>query len=108
MHHVQQLFKNTDVNDQGEITWEDFSTQLDNKDMKMYFKAIDISVEEAKELFQLIDRDDSGTIDCNELVNSCLQLRGPAKALTLATLVREQERWKGDWKVHKQRMEAAM
>lgn len=63
LHTVQKLFNTTDDDKSGEITWQEFQNKLDHPDMRTYFKSIDLDLDEAQDLFKLIDIDDSGTID---------------------------------------------
>merc|ERR1712032_963047 len=63
LHHVRNLFVNADTDRSGRITWPEFQKQVENPSMNMYFKAIDLDKEEARDLFRLIDIDESGTID---------------------------------------------
>merc|ERR1719517_350810 len=69
------------------MTWDQFESQLHLPEMELYFKAIDLDVSEARGLFKLLDLDESGTINVDEFVMGCLRLRGPAKAIDMATLM---------------------
>jgi len=100
LHHVRNLFVNADTDRSGRITWPEFQKQVENPSMNMYFKAIDLDKEEARDLFRLIDIDESGTIDAEEFVNGCFRLRGPAKAIDLATLMHETKRMNRKWREH--------
>jgi len=75
--------------EKGEITWDTFQSRLDSPGMQNYFKAVDLSIDEAEFLFTLIDIDESGSLRPDEFVNGCLRLRGNARALDLAILMRE-------------------
>merc|ERR1712157_668080 len=76
---ISELFLQTD--DSEEITFEEFNDKIHTEVMHDYFKAIDVDPSEAKNLFQLLDADGSGSVDADEIVNGCLKLRGPAKSL---------------------------
>merc|ERR1711879_35733 len=65
---------------------------LNSPSMHMYFKTIDVDIQEAGDLFRLIDIDESGSIDPEEFVNGCIRLQGPAKAIDLAMLMHEFKR----------------
>jgi len=92
LHTVRALFQCTDEDHSGEISWSEFQAKLDHPAMHLYFKTIDLDIEEAEDLFRLIDIDDSGSIDPEEFVNGCIRLQGPAKAIDLATLMHEFKR----------------
>jgi len=68
--------------------------------MKMYFEAINISTDEHRFLFDLIDLDGSGSIDFLEFVNGCFHLRGPAKALDLVAFRRDWEKFSRSYAEH--------
>lgn len=84
-NHIGRLFFE-DGDTHQEISYEVFVQKIDTPDMQEYFKAINVDPSEAKGLFQLLDADDSGTVDAEELVNGCLRLRGHAKALELSLI----------------------
>lgn len=88
VNHVRELFESTDTDGTGKITWEEFEDQLETKAMREYFKHIDIDISEAQGLFFLLDMDNSGTIDADEFLNGSLRLRGPAKAIEIALIMR--------------------
>jgi len=88
VNHVRELFENTDTDGSGKISWEEFEDQLESKAMREYFKHIDIDISEAQGLFFLLDMDGSGTIDADEFLNGSLRLRGPAKAIEIALIMR--------------------
>merc|ERR550537_1648760 len=77
-----------------------FESQVDRPNMKEYFRAIDVDPSEAKGLFRLLDMDGSGTINAEEFLNGCLRLRGPAKALDLALVMREMRRMHTQFDAH--------
>jgi len=86
-NHIRDLFFSK--NGSRPITWEQFRDTLDSPDMQDYFKDIDVDVSEAWGLFQLLDGDNSGTVDAYEMVSGCLRLRGHAMALDLALVLHE-------------------
>mmetsp|Transcript_76725 Transcript_76725/g.193713 ORF Transcript_76725/g.193713 Transcript_76725/m.193713 type:complete len:866 (+) Transcript_76725:65-2662(+) len=92
INNVRELFKSADGRVSTEMTWDAFMSQLDRPEMRAYFKAMDLDPSEARGLFRLLDMDDSGRIDEEEFLNGCLRLRGPAKALDLALVMKEMRR----------------
>eukprot|EP00929_Paragymnodinium_shiwhaense_P035855 TRINITY_DN19306_c1_g1_i1.p1 TRINITY_DN19306_c1_g1~~TRINITY_DN19306_c1_g1_i1.p1 ORF type:complete len:765 (+),score=120.81 TRINITY_DN19306_c1_g1_i1:68-2362(+) len=72
-----------------ELTWEDFADKLDSDIMKEYFKQMNVELSEGRHLFDLLDVDSSGSVDCKEIVEGCLRLRGPARAFDLNQLARQ-------------------
>lgn len=93
-NHISELFfrdkEGCNVSDQ--ITWEEFESRLGVPDMQDYFKEMNVDVSEARGLFRLLDVNNSGTVDVEEVINGCLRLRGPAKALEMHLLLHETTR----------------
>merc|ERR550525_1725377 len=77
---VLAVFKMSDLTDSGEITWETFKSKLQTSQMREMFSSINVDVAEAKNLFKLVDVDNSGTVNPRELLEGWLRLRGPAKS----------------------------
>jgi len=96
LQQMHSMFCEVDTDASGDISWEEFESQLNNPRMKTYFKAVELAPEEAAILFKLIDIDESGFISPEEFVNGCVHLRGPAKAIDLAALLHENKRNKRD------------
>jgi len=89
MCHIQSLFKSLDVHDDGLITWEVFESHLETKQMKDLFKAIDVDIEHARGLFELLDIDDSEAVDVQEFTDGCLKVWAPARGLDLRMMIRD-------------------
>lgn len=106
-NHMSELFFNEEGS-QGQVSFDAFNKKMDTADMQEYFKAIDVDPSEAKGLFQLLDADDSGTVDAEELVNGCLRLRGCAKALELSLLMHETSRMHSAQLAHQAKVELGM
>lgn len=89
VNHVKDLFLNADRKHIGIITWEEFEEMAHAAEMQDYFKAIDVDLSEAKGLFDLLDMTGCGQLKQEDFLSGCLRLRGPAKALDLALLMKE-------------------
>merc|ERR1719323_1829012 len=55
-----------------------------------YLESLGITVSDAWTLVKLLDRDKTGTIDLDEFLKGCMDLRGNAKAVHVATLAYDQ------------------
>lgn len=86
MNLASKIFTATDLDGSQEITIEEFQEQLDTGLMHDYVEAIGIRHEELEHLYELLDQDDSGTVNAGEFVKGCLRLRGPARALDMAEM----------------------
>merc|ERR1711871_168188 len=89
LQEVRAVLTEGHHDDDAEITFEEFESYLQNRHMLSVLKAIDVDVEDAHELFHLLDSPKKGAIQVDEFVNGCLQLDGPAKAIDLAVFVKE-------------------
>ncbi|CAE7272340.1 Scn2a [Symbiodinium sp. CCMP2592] len=89
VQYVRGVFKRMETSGTGVITWDDFQSSVNSKDMKELFKAIDLDISEAHCVFKILDLDDDGTLDADEFLSGCLRLRGAAKALDVLVLMRE-------------------
>eukprot|EP00929_Paragymnodinium_shiwhaense_P120580 TRINITY_DN9253_c0_g5_i1.p1 TRINITY_DN9253_c0_g5~~TRINITY_DN9253_c0_g5_i1.p1 ORF type:complete len:549 (+),score=89.20 TRINITY_DN9253_c0_g5_i1:118-1764(+) len=87
-NHVTSIFFDEGYPNK-QISWDMFHSTLSETGMADYFKAIDVDESEAKNLFTLLDTDNSGGVDCKELVNGLLRLRGNAGALEVSLMMRE-------------------
>merc|ERR1712087_58477 len=79
----------TDVDSDGSISSEEFLESLDSKEMAMYFEALDVDIDEAEAIFNLIDTDGSGAVDLREFVDGCFRLHGPMKSIQFASFIRD-------------------
>ncbi|CAK9094774.1 unnamed protein product [Durusdinium trenchii] len=83
---LQELFKHVDASRDGFVCWEDAKRHLEKPDMMRCFESLGFNISEAYGLFKLLDTEQSGNIECEELLEGCLRLRGPANAIDVATL----------------------
>eukprot|EP00929_Paragymnodinium_shiwhaense_P035849 TRINITY_DN19306_c0_g2_i1.p1 TRINITY_DN19306_c0_g2~~TRINITY_DN19306_c0_g2_i1.p1 ORF type:complete len:636 (+),score=112.70 TRINITY_DN19306_c0_g2_i1:128-2035(+) len=87
---IADLFIEEDGEDEEkELQWEDFEEKLDCSAMQDYFAQINVETSQGRSLFDLLDADGSGSINCKEIVEGCLRLRGPARALDLMLVSRQ-------------------
>lgn len=60
---------------------------MEDVDVKTYFEALELSIDDVWTFFRLLDGDDGQEIDVEEFIYGCMRLRGEAKALDLAKLM---------------------
>merc|ERR1719414_2925382 len=76
----------------GDITLEEFTNHFLSPEMHEVFKAIEINMARAEDLFNFLDQDGSGSLSAEEFAIGAVNLQGPAKALDLAMFtVKQQE-----------------
>lgn len=85
--HICELFIK-DIDQEHQLGWEEFSEKMKGRAMRDFFKAIEVDPSDAKDFFAMLDTDNSGTVSAEEIVNGCLRLRGQAKSLDMAILIR--------------------
>jgi len=86
LEKAYKLFKRTDEDGSGDISWCEFESRLHCPEMAAFFEALEISMTRADDLFELIDRSQDGRISLEELVAGGLMLQGPARAIDIAAL----------------------
>merc|ERR1712039_783245 len=77
---ISEIFFNDPEMIGNEVTLEHFTSKVGTEDMRDYFKSINVDPSEVQKLFKLMDADDIGAVDAEELVDGCLRLGGGAKA----------------------------
>jgi hypothetical protein len=108
VHFVRQLFYKADQDQSGAITWAEFKECLDLEEMNLFFQTMDLDMDEAKDLFRLLDVSCSGEVGFEDFLHGCFRLRGAAKAIDLAALMAEHGASMRRWDVHSKRVEAAL
>merc|ERR1711974_425686 len=84
-----EIFQNEDVDSEDMlITKEMFEEKWGTQSMHEYLQTLELHPDETlhSEIFDLLDVDQSGAVDAEELVAGCMRLTGPAKAVDLAAL----------------------
>jgi hypothetical protein len=86
VHQLRDLFMGADTDHTGDISFEEFSKQLDNPLIEEYFEEIELAAHEAKHFFALLDLGNEGKINAEEFVNGCMRMRGYSRAIDLELL----------------------
>jgi uncharacterized membrane protein (DUF485 family) len=88
---LKEAFTVMDEDNSRTLSWKEFKKQLAHPRMIDYFKAVDLDVCHARNLFTLLDLGD-GTVSIDDFVFGCLRLCGPARAIDTAMTGREHTR----------------
>merc|ERR1712167_542142 len=83
------MFLYMDTDGSGAISEDEFMEQIQHPKMRSYLRALDLIPQDARILFTILDIDQSGEVDAEELISGCLRLHGNAKAFDLAVLMHE-------------------
>jgi len=78
---VRKLLLEMDTDDDGLITLQELVVSLSDPRVVSYFVAMGLQVEDATEIFQILDSDQNGYIEIEEFINGCYRLQGAAKNL---------------------------
>jgi len=81
LKQLHQLLQAIDENSEGRITREVLQQAFKHETILAYFSHLKIDVPDAATLFDLLDFDQSGTIDLEEFLHGCYQLHGEATHL---------------------------
>jgi len=83
--NVREMFN--DIEDEMDL--ETFLQKMENPMMEEFLQEVGVSKEEVEGLFILLDGDESGTLSPDEFLAGCLKLRGSARCLEMAVMMRE-------------------
>lgn len=76
---VQKLCVLADTSGDGEITWEEFEANLSSQEMITYLKTFDMDSSQARDIFYVLDTNDSGTVSLEEFIGASIKLHTPAR-----------------------------
>eukprot|EP00746_Dinoflagellata_sp_MGD_P003372 gnl/MRDRNA2_/MRDRNA2_106563_c0_seq1.p1 gnl/MRDRNA2_/MRDRNA2_106563_c0~~gnl/MRDRNA2_/MRDRNA2_106563_c0_seq1.p1 ORF type:complete len:574 (+),score=108.69 gnl/MRDRNA2_/MRDRNA2_106563_c0_seq1:76-1797(+) len=77
---IGEVFTNADQDGNGLLTRREFMAAVSQKDVQMYLLESGIDLRVAGSLFDLLDVNDSGSLDADEFVRGAMKARGMAKA----------------------------
>mmetsp|Transcript_47285 Transcript_47285/g.96300 ORF Transcript_47285/g.96300 Transcript_47285/m.96300 type:complete len:530 (+) Transcript_47285:31-1620(+) len=86
---VKRLFARLDADADGGITATEFEVALQDKTLISVFDALEISVEDAWNLFRTLDSDGDSHVGPQEFIDGCLRLKGPARSIDVVCIKRD-------------------
>jgi len=92
MAQMNEVLNETDSDQSGTISWEEFETKLQDHRVIAYFAALELDVGEARGLFELLDTEETNEVPIDEFVVGCFRLKGGAKGIDLAALMYENKK----------------
>ncbi|CAK0807773.1 unnamed protein product [Prorocentrum cordatum] len=87
---MERLFQAADGSGDGLVDVEEFQATMREPDVQTWLASMDLDVEDAAVVFQLVDSDGDGRLTADELVAGVSRLMGDARNLDLLVLMREQ------------------
>jgi hypothetical protein len=86
---LEQIFRDADADNNGQVTWTEMRSHLEDPRVQAYFKTIGIDWWDLKTFFDLLHgaNDDAETgIDIRPFVHGCMRLKGKAKSVDVMAM----------------------
>jgi len=83
-----EIFRMSDADGSGDLDIDEFKKALNAKDSEVSWrmKVLDLPAEECARLFTVIDGSGTRTLSCEEFIEGCTKLKGPAKSRDLLAI----------------------
>merc|ERR1712039_980462 len=98
MDHILEVFHEIDVDCSGSICLDEMEQFLEDPHLRMYLESMDIMPDDARTLFRLLDKDESGHVSIDEFCHGCLRLKGDAKSFDIHCIIFENHRLIFKWR----------
>lgn len=89
--NLRNLFMEIDTSGDGNLSFDELMAVLKDPTMKLWMSALEIDTKDLKQLFHLLD-DGDGEISTDEFLAGIGRVKGPAKAIDMATVMKSMER----------------
>lgn len=89
LKQLHAVFKESDVDNSGTITKEEFTRHCQDRRVRALLRALGLNVDMAQSLFKLLDVDHHGELPIEQLVIASMRLKGQASAMDVAVLMHE-------------------
>merc|ERR1711972_258277 len=86
-----------DQDGSGEVTSDELVRFLRTDSLKKYLEALDITAEDTRMLYKMLDTDGSGYIDIDEFCHGCMKLKGEAKSFDIHVLMYQMKSFMDVW-----------
>merc|ERR1719478_2097709 len=81
------MFKELDVNSDGQFSWREFEALLNDELLKTWLSTLDIEAKDLRTLFGLLDHGD-GNISVEEFLENVGMIKGNAKSVDMMATLR--------------------
>jgi len=83
---LREVFQELDENASGDLTMDEFEIGIVKTKVQTFFESMELRIQEARVLFQLLQSEEGKSIEIDAFVDGCLQLRGSARNFDVALL----------------------
>lgn len=83
LEYLRDIFEDADEDKSGTMDLSEFEKAMEDKTVQKKLRLIDLPVQDAKELYNILDADGSGSLSIDEFIGGCLRLKGHAKSKDL-------------------------
>lgn len=96
---IFEVFRTADVDGNGELTRTEFLQALHRPDVVKYLHEVGIDARQAENLFEILDYDESGSLDAHEFIEGVMKARGEARAKDVLAV--QCDLWRSEQKMRK-------
>merc|ERR1711904_254479 len=82
-----RMFHEADADGNGAVSWDEFTTHMEDDRVKAYFKVLDLNIDQAEQVFHLLDPHNTGEVSIDDFVRGCVRMKGGAKSIDIQTLL---------------------
>merc|ERR1712187_469010 len=86
---MQTLFAELDKDGVGILRWNEFQKYFEDEQLRAYFMANGIAPHDARQMFMILDSSGSEEVSTEDFIRGMEKLKGPSRAITTQTLLRE-------------------
>lgn len=96
---IAQVFELADNDGNGEVTRQEFQTALKNPEVIGHLDKVSVDIRQAENLFDILDYDESGSLDAAEFVEGVMTARGEAESKDLLAV--QCDLWKSEQRIQR-------
>jgi Ca2+-binding EF-hand superfamily protein len=81
--HLREIFEAADEDGSGTLTLGEVEKAINKPEIYNKLKMIEFPVEDPRQIFELLDYDNTGELSIDEFINGCIGMKGTAKSKDL-------------------------
>lgn len=86
VHSFKEAFAEADADGSGNLSSEEFHTYARRPEVRAFFASMGLEVDDAKNLFALIDAEQKGSVNIMDFISGCLRVKGIAKSIDVMSI----------------------